>query len=119
MRDVALSVTTNADGDGTGWGERATGLLYAVRWNQGTLENTTDAVLGYVNSDGDVVTLLTLTDVTASALYYPRHQCHGATGAALSGIYDPPLVSGQLKLVVAQGGDTLSGGCTAIVEDVV
>ena len=71
-----ISVTTNADGDGTGNGARTIlGKLYCVKWIDGTFADGVDAVISCVGGIVDT-TLLTLTDANIDAMYYPRNLVH-------------------------------------------
>jgi len=55
-------------------------------------------------------------------MYYPRHQVHGNTGAALTLdgtriAFDEPLVCGVIQVAVAQGGAAKTGVVHCYVED--
>ena len=113
-RQVFLNVTTDAAGDGVSDIAKVpglSGLVYSVEWLQGTLAATTDATLEVVNTGGGVdKTVLTLTDQTADAEFKVRDSEHDDTGTALA-TFALPIISGKLRLTVAQGGNVLSGGC--------
>ena len=93
------------------------GLLYAVEWIDGTLDDGVDGTLKAVTTSSAVdMTLLTLTDANDDAFYYPRHQVHGNDGAALTLdgtriAFDLPLIDGTLQLTIASGGNAKTGGC--------
>ena len=111
VTEVRLDVTTAAGQTGSALSKALFGELFAVRWNQGTAAATTDATFTYTNADGESVTLLTLTDVSADATYYPREQVHGNTGTGLTLdgtriAAEPPLIAGPVTLSIAQGGAT-------------
>ena len=79
-----------------------------------------DAVLSVINTPEAVdKTLLTLTDANADDTYYPRDVVHNLTGTALTGTAGGDttmlLVTGNLKLVVASGGDAKTGGCVVYI----
>lgn len=120
MRVVPLAFTTDTSGASTVTGESVNGFLYAVVWNKGTCDNGVDCTLSTVNSAG-AVTLLTLTDANTSTIYYPRHLMHGEAGAALTGTAGGdramPLASGNLKIVIAQGGAAKAGSVTCYIAD--
>ena len=114
LKEMELSVTTNADGDGTVTAPRPIrGQLYAVVWLVGTLAGTVDAVFSTVNHDGADTNLLTLTNASANGTYYPRVLVQNNAGANLTGTAGGdralPLLVGVPRLVIAQGGDTLAG----------
>lgn len=120
MRTVVLGFTTDTSGAATTTGPNVNGYLYAVAWNKGTCDNGVDCTCSTVNSAG-AATQLTLTDANASAIYYPRHLVHSEAGAALTGTAGGdrarPIVSGNLKIVVAQGGSAKVGSVTFYVEE--
>lgn len=114
LHEMRLNATTNGSGDATVNGEQAVvGRLYAIQVVIGTLAATSDLT---ISTQGHAAskTLLTLTDVGANGLYYPRDLVHSETGAALTGTSGGdralPLLIGIPRLVVAQGGDTKAGG---------
>ncbi len=117
LRSISLIGTTNGSGAATINAAQAVfGTLYAVRWVDGTFDDGVDGTLTVENASGQGLshTLLTLTDANSDALYYPRHVNHGETGTALTGTQggdrERPLIDGTLRLVIAQGGNTLTGG---------
>ena len=110
MRKVKVTVTTDGDGAATVYSGPVSGLLHAIRVDDGSgdtsLADTTDIVF----TDAETgFTILTITDLTADALYQPRLPIHGANGAATANLYDRVPVDGSIKAVVAQGGDTKTG----------
>lgn len=119
---VRLYGTTNASGALTVTSEAAyNGRLAAIQWVKGTFADGVDPTFSVTGTDGGVdVTLLTLTNADANALYHVRHVVHGETGTALTGTSGGdrvmPLVVGYLKMVVAQGGNTLTGGAIVYLE---
>lgn len=113
LHEMRLNATTNGDGAATVNGERpVAGRLYAVQAVKGTLADTADLT---ISTQGHAAskTLLTLTDVTADGLYYPRDLVHSEAGVALTGTAggdrELPLCVGIPRLVVAQGGATKTG----------
>jgi hypothetical protein len=110
-----LSGITSTAGAATIYGQRTIlGQLYQVKWIDGDLADGVDATLYAVGSIIDQ-TLTTLTDANSDAIYKPRDLQHSEAGAALTGTAggdrDLPIIDGQLKLVIADGGDTKTGGC--------
>ena len=121
-KEIELSGTTDTSGDLT---VNATtpviGLLYAIRWVDGTFANGVDAVISTQGHEASV-TLLTLTNADDDAWYYPRDVVHSEAGAALLGTNGGdralPLMVGVPRMVVSNGGSTLTGGCILYyVED--
>lgn len=112
LRDVKLTGTTDGSGDLTVNAEAAIdGLLYAIEWVKGTFDNGVDAVFSIQSTpSGVALTILTLTDANANAVYYPRKGVHSDVGAALTYDGTNPLtdltrIVGKPRMVVAQGGN--------------
>ena len=89
------------------------GRLYAVQLIIGTLAATTDVIISTQGHESSK-TLLTLTDQSADALYYPRDLVHSEAGAALTGTSGGdrtlPLMAGVPRMAIAQGGAAGVGG---------
>ncbi len=120
--DVRLDVTTDTNGDGSLVASRAlVGRLYAVDLIDGTYDDGVDATLSCINTPSGVARdLLVIANYNTDQTLYPRTLLHGdSNGAALTGTAggdrDMPLVNGTLKLVIAQGGNTKTGGVIAYV----
>ena len=95
----------------------ALGVLNSVEWIDGTFADGVDAVLTMVrDDDASDITLLTLTDANIDKIYSPRYLVQGNDGANIATTYGKHFVNGKLKLVVADGGDTKSGGCIVYYE---
>lgn len=117
MKVQSFAITTAADGSATVNGEVALpgAKIYSVEVVIGTLTNAAaDITLSDESGIGGVSkTLLTLTNITANATYYPRALVHDATGTALTGTAGGDrtkyLVTGKLRVTVAQGGNVTSG----------
>ena len=111
MPRIVLQGTTSTGGAATITGPRAIhGLLFAVKYNLGDLASTTDAVLSTVNSLAANANILTLTNASASAMYYPKTTAHDNAGAAQTAVDTYQVIDGVPKLVLAQGGNAKTGG---------
>lgn len=111
MDTVRIEVTTNAAGEGIVIAGIAMApfLLYAVEWVKGTFDAGVDAVLSVTNTPSGVdYTLLTLTNADNNKMYYPRHVEHDQTGADQT-TRGYPVVNGDLKLAISQGGNAKTG----------
>jgi hypothetical protein len=132
MITVTFNITTSSgsynsstDGGVTGQlREQQPCLLYGVKWVDGDLEDGVDAVLSAVNTPSGVdTTLLTLTNADNDLWYYPRHNAHTNAGAAivdgtdLTGERVMPIVDGQLKLAVSNGGNAKTGKCIVYLKE--
>jgi hypothetical protein len=122
MDAIWLSVTTDAAGAGTVTAGRnvrpdTPRRLYAVEWVDGTFADGVDAVLSVVNTLGGAdVTLLTLTDADNDGWYYPRTAaCDGTAGVLTH--YEQPVINGDLRLVVSNGGSVTLGGAYVYLGD--
>jgi hypothetical protein len=102
----AVSLTTNASGDATGYTGVAYGRVQTVQYVK------TDYAAGVditVTGETSGLAVLALTDQNASGTFFPRALVHGPTGTALT-VSEAVTVAGErVKVVVAQGGDTKSG----------
>lgn len=118
LKSIHLTGTTNGSGALTVTAPRSLlGWLIAVQWIDGSLADGVDAVLSVTNTPAGVdTTLLTLTDANNDAWYYPRVLENSNAGAALA-TYTLMIIEGTLKLVVADGGDTKTGGCIVYYTD--
>jgi hypothetical protein len=117
IKAIRLDATTDGDGDATATATLSImARLFAVEWIDGDLADGVDAVLSTINTPSAVdQTLLTLTDANVDKWYFPRVLLHSEAGAALTGTQGGDrgmmVINGTLKLVIASGGDTKTGGC--------
>jgi hypothetical protein len=118
MRDVKLTVTTNGSGAGNVTGDAVNpGVVYAIEYLPGTID--TGATIT-ITDEGDMSrTLLVKASAgTSNTTYYPRSAEQGsADGAAITGQYCYPLITGRPKLTVASGGDTKTGSVILRIID--
>lgn len=111
MQVTTLSITTDSSGDGSATTPVLNGLLRRIAYVKTDFADGVDFTL----TDGFGTTLLTGTNVNASAAYHPRQATHGADGSAsLYAASGEPVesdypVSGTLTVTVSSGGDTKSG----------
>ena len=119
LKELKLYGTTNASGALTvNASTPVFGLLYAVEWIDGTLDDGGTSTISCQNTASGVAnTLLTLANPLsdADAWFYPRVLVHDATGGALTGTAGGdrtmPIMNGVPRLVIASGGNAKSGGC--------
>ena len=108
----AVTITTDASGDGTGYTPTVTGQVLAIVYAKTDYANGVDMT---VTAESTGQAILALTDQNASGTFYPRQQVHGPTGAGLTlngtqTVNEPVAVANdRAKIVVAQGGNTKSG----------
>jgi hypothetical protein len=108
LRSAILPITTIANGTGSATATSDRGLFHSIRYVKTDFDNGIDFTVTVVNS-ATTDTILTATDVNASATFAPRMDRHTTAGAAKSA--DDVLIPfiGALKVTVAQGGNVKSG----------
>ena len=118
IRDVVLYGTTDADGDLTINGHNIAGQLLAIEWIDGDLADGVDVVITMqTRGNAPALTLLSKDNVNSDAWYYPRTQMHDTAGAAVTYdgtrvIYDKLVITGSPRMVISNGGNAKTGGCT-------
>lgn len=115
-----VTVTTDSSGDGTAYTTAAVnGRLLGVQYVKTDYANGVDFD---VTLEGSALAVLSVDDVNASAVYWPRVALHNTSGVALT--YDAtepvtdtlPVANERIKVVVAAGGDTKTGTFYIYVE---
>lgn len=113
-----VSLTTNGSGAATGYTPYVTGRILAVIYTKTDFADGIDFV---VTLEGTGETILSGTDVNASAAFYPRVPVDDEAGAdaTLDGtrkMREPVVaVNDRVKIVVAQGGASKTGAFTVVV----
>ena len=106
--------------------EKFTGFVYAVQTIQGTLDSgvgyTITSTLTTESGATIVLPILVNAGITASSLRYPRVATNKTEdGAALTsaagGDRDMCIVDGTIKMVLASGGATKTGGCRVYITN--
>lgn len=128
MKRQLFPITTAADGSATVGQSTTTakpaiiGELFAIKYMPGTIDTGATITVTCVAGDGSAKPLLTkATAGTANLWFYPRDLVHAvADGAALTGTSGgdrtEPLLDGQIKIVVASGGNGGVGSVTVYYE---
>lgn len=120
MRKIVLPFTTNGSGAADVQTPVVNGLLHAIYADDGDLADTVDITITDAASGSAI---LTITNLTADALYMPRGATHSTAGAAAlyagsgTAVNDRIPVSGQIRVVAADGGDTKTGTLTFWVQE--
>lgn len=108
-----VSVTTDASGDATAYTDVANGFIHSIRYVKTDLDNGSDFT---ITAESSGAAVLTATNVSASATYYPRAatvdtsnaaSLYAAAGQAVNDRI--PVANERVKIVVAQGGNTKTG----------
>jgi hypothetical protein len=109
----AVTITTDAEGAGTGYSPVVTGRVLQVRYEKVDFANGVDFTL---TAEATGETIWAEENVNASATRAPRQATHGTDGAAA--LYAAAgqavrdyivLANDRVKIVVAQGGNAKSG----------
>ena len=113
MKRELLEITTDGGGDAVTIGRAVLGKLFAIEYRPHDIE--TGATVTVTCEAAGSKPLLTLALAgTSNVWYYPRDIVHAvANGAALTGTAGGdralPILAGTPKVVVASGGNTLTG----------
>lgn len=125
MKRLTLNVTTASDGSASVLMPRITGgKIHSIHYVKHGVTPYTDGVdfTITVNTTGENV--WTETNVNASTVRYPRAPTHTQAGVAAvyasggEGVRAPvALASDQIRIAIANGGDTKIGTFYALVDD--
>jgi hypothetical protein len=114
-----VKITTNASQDGTGFSAPVNGRIIGIAYVKDDYANTMDFV---ITTESLGQSVLSKSDVTASAIYSPRAQCQSVAGGALTYTSDSDPVTDhvyvadeRIKIVVDEGGVAKSGTFVIIV----
>ena len=112
-----ISLTTNAGGAATTTTTaKYLGKLYAVQLVDGDFDDGVDLTLTCETPDLSIP-LLTIANFNTDQMQYPRVlQNLNTDGTALT-THTPPVVAGQIKAVIAQGGNAKTGAVICFIED--
>lgn len=124
IRGHSVTITTNASGAGTGHTPAVSGLLHLIRYVKPGSGGYANGVDFDVTGEDTGIVLWDQDNVNASATVAPRTPTHDTAGAA--SLYaaggEPvedriPVARERIKIVVANGGDTLVGTFYVYVEE--
>jgi hypothetical protein len=121
MRQITFTWTTDASGDASVFGSASVlGEVIAVDYLPGTTDTGATFTLTSVGSVTTTI-LAKTTAGTSNVRFYPRIVVNGNTdGAALTGTAGgdrtPILAAGRLQVVIASGGNTLSGSAIVYIN---
>jgi len=127
----SVTVTTDADGDGTGYTPVASGRVLAIIYTEdGTNPYDTESSSSSTSdTGGDFLitaeatgeTIWNESNIAASTARYPRTQVHDTSGTALTldgtrkNVDYIHLSNDRVKIVVSGGGNTNSGTFKVII----
>lgn len=115
MEIIRLDLTTNAGGAATTLDTRIVkGRLYAVLLDAGTFDAGVDLTLTCEMPEYSIP-LLTILNFNSDQMQYPRVlETLNTSGAALT-THTEPVVAGQIKAIIAQGGNVKSGSVVCYI----
>jgi len=117
IESVSATITTDSSGDATVYmGSRLRGRVHAIKYAPGTLDTGADLT---ITGDTTGVPILVKANAgTSTVWFYPRViPSKNTDGNAFSdAIKDICVLNERIKVIVAQGGDTLTGTITAYVD---
>jgi hypothetical protein len=121
LHKVSTTILTDTGGNATVYlGSKIRGYLVALNYLPGTLATGADLTVTAETSGAPILTKANLG--TANSYLYPRalptnaNSLTGPLGTVPSELI--PLVNERIKVVVAQGGNTLTGSIEAVFETV-
>jgi len=114
LKNMRITITTNGDGVGAGYGDAVFGQLYAVQLIDGSFVDGVGITITCEHEDISRP-ILTKANFDIDSTYYPRELVHAvADGAALTGTSGGdrvmPVILGRPKVAIASGGATKVGG---------
>ena len=116
----AVTLTTDASGDATGYTPMVTGRISQIRYVK---TDFADGVDFTVTSEATGETIWAETNVNSSATRAPRQATHGTDGTAAlyaaggAAVQAPiALANDRVKIVVASGGDTKTGTVHVVLD---
>lgn len=120
--DIYLSVTTDGSGDGTATATKSVAAwLEKIDFIDGDLADAHTAVLSVTSKPfgcvDETIWSTTAGDTNSDVSRPPRVQCVDASNDSIAGQYERPFITGKLKLTIASGGATKTGGCVLHLFD--
>jgi hypothetical protein len=115
----SVTITTDAEGDGTGYISVPHGRVMAIHYVKIDYENTVDFA---ITAEATGEAIWSQSNVTASVVKRPRAAVHDVLGAAAlfgsggTAIVEPIfLANDRIKIVIDEGGATKSGTFIAVI----
>lgn len=110
----AIPITTDASGDATAFSNPIEGTVREIRYAFTDFAATADFTI----TDNDTATSLWTESNIAqvSTIRRPIVQAHDTNGVAVTGVYTEPVVTGTVKIVIAQGGAAKTGTFRVVYE---
>ena len=118
LNQYTVSLTTNAAGGATAYSQRrTTGRIVALKYEPGDLD--TGGGLVITGETSEVAVLTKASAGTSDVWYYPMAISNQVSDGAASAITEVPvwLYGERLKVVVASGGNAVSGEVTLYIDE--
>lgn len=117
MTKVKLTLATNASGVASATTDRPlNGCIYGIYVSQGDLAATADLTITQNDGQGSLP-ILTITNSTASAWYFPIISGTHYTGSGTPKTDGEMPVAGYVTVAVAEGGVSKTGIAYLLVEE--
>ena len=117
IKEIILTGTTDSSGDAVVNAEETiAGEVVAIAWVDGDLVNNVTGVISTQGSDASqTIMSIGAAEGDNDAIFYPRAIIHDEGADVLTGTAGGDrclmLAVGKLRLVIAAGGATKTGGC--------
>ncbi len=116
-QSASVTVTSIADGSGTGYTENIRGKIIAVKYTKASSGSYTDGVDFTITTETTLRDIWVDTNINATETVVPKELNDGSTGSDLTGVYDHIRVFNErVKVVLASAGDTKTGTFTVFYE---
>jgi len=105
-----VTITTAADGSGTGYTPVVNGRVLTISYVKATSGSFADSVDFSIETENSKVTIWDEDNVTATKAIYPRAKTHTTGGAENDADVDCiPVANERIKISVEGGGDSKTG----------
>lgn len=121
MKRVIIPVTTDSGGAATAYG-RIVGKVHSISYVKPGSNSYADGVDFTITDNSTGENIWTQSNVNASVTVYPRAPVHSRAGVGLlyaaagEVVADKVAVVGQVKIVLAQGGNAKNGTFHFLVD---
>lgn len=115
ISECPVTLTVDSSGDATVYSPSRNGRVHAIKYTAGGLHANTDLVI-----TGETTGVAILTDSpSASEWFYPRAASNKATDGAVGTAFDHDIyvLHERIKIVVAQGGNAVTGTITFYIDE--
>jgi hypothetical protein len=122
-RRVTVTPVCDANGAATSYSDVVTGSIVTVAYAKAASNNYSNGVGATITVEGTGESVLTLTNMNATASYGPRQATHTTAGVASlfaaggSAVLAPIVVAqDRIKIVIASGGNATTGTFSVLLQ---